>query len=92
MVSSKSTLLNHLISLSHSNMRTRGCHFPKNHSFINRKYFHQNHPNTLIPEALYPEKTHGGKPPDAHSGMDTKTNNNNIATKEIDYKHESLSH
>ena len=92
MVPSKSTLLNHLISLSHSNMRTRGCHFPKNHFFINKKYFHQNHPNTLIPKALYPEKMHGGKPPDAHSRMDTKTNNNNIATKEIDYKHESLSH
>ena len=34
-----------LLTYMHSNTRTRG-HFPKNHFFINKKYFHQNHPNT----------------------------------------------
>ena len=62
MISSKSTRLNHLISLSNSTTRTHGCNSPKFHIFINRKYLHQNHPNTLITKTLYPEEMHGGKP------------------------------
>ena len=73
MVSNKSTWLNHLIFLLNSTMRTHGCNSPKIHFFINIKYLHQNHPNTLITKAFYPEEMHGGKPPDAHYGMDTKT-------------------
>uniref|UniRef100_F6HR95 Uncharacterized protein n=1 Tax=Vitis vinifera TaxID=29760 RepID=F6HR95_VITVI len=53
--------------------RTHGCNSPKIHFFINRKYLHQNHPNTLITKALYPEESHGGKLLVAHYGIDTKT-------------------
>ena len=73
MVSNKPTWLNNVISLSNSTMRTHGYNSPKIHFFINRKYLHQNHLKTLITKALYPEESHGGKPPDAHYGMDIKT-------------------